>query len=105
MHLLLPASLVELHGLHGERVVEVGDRRIVERDMPVLADAHADDVDGRVTEEGGVPRALRRHGRRAVDEMRLADADAVEQVFRMKRPKLCGASGPQADGTHPCERR
>ena len=52
---LLPtAGGVELHDLHVERVVEVGDGRVVEREVPVLADAEAAEVER--VRRGAAPR-------------------------------------------------
>ena len=57
-HLLATARVVELHHLDVERVVEVGDGRVVEREVPVLADAEAAEVERMVAEQRGVPLAL-----------------------------------------------
>ena len=57
-HLLLLAAVVELDDLHDERIVEVGDRRIVEREVTVLADAEAAHVDRMVDEQLRVARGL-----------------------------------------------
>ena len=57
MDLLEPAGLVERDLLDRQRVVEVGDGRVVEGDVPVLADAHADDVDLNSLQKGGIPAA------------------------------------------------
>ena len=47
VELLITAGRVEPHDLDEDRVEEVGDRRVIERQVAVLADARADDV-GRV---------------------------------------------------------
>lgn len=41
MHLLPAARLVEFHHLHKFGVIEIGNRRIVERNMPILPHSHA----------------------------------------------------------------
>ena len=56
-HLLLTAGGVELHDLHVERVVEVGDGRVVEREVPVLADAEAAEIER--VRRGGASRTAR----------------------------------------------
>ena len=45
VHLLEPARPIELDDLHVEGVVEVGDGRVVEGQMAVLADAEAAEVE------------------------------------------------------------
>ena len=45
VHLLSPACDVELDHLHIDRVVEIGHRRVVEREVAVLADAQAAQVE------------------------------------------------------------
>ena len=58
---------LERDDLHVERVVEVGDRRIVEREVAVLADAAAAEVERMRAEQRGVavaPPPARRRCRR-----------------------------------------
>ena len=50
--LLATAGPVEHHHLDVERVVEVGDRRVVEREMAVLADPEAAEVEGVAAQAG-----------------------------------------------------
>ena len=52
--LLLAAGEVEFDDFDEERVGEVGDGRVVEGDVAVFANAHADEIDGLCAEEGGV---------------------------------------------------
>jgi len=52
--LLTSARVVELHHFHVERIVEVGDRRVVEREMAVLADAEAAQVERIAVQQLGV---------------------------------------------------
>lgn len=54
VHLLLAAGEVELDDFDEERVGEVGDGRVVEGDVAVFPDAHADKIDGLFAEEGGI---------------------------------------------------
>jgi hypothetical protein len=44
VNLLKAAPIIERHNLDGLRIVEVGDMRIVESDVSVLADANAGDI-------------------------------------------------------------
>ena len=55
--LLAPARVVDLDRLDRQRVVEVGDVRIVEREVAVLADADQREVDPAVGEQRAVARA------------------------------------------------
>ena len=57
-HLLAAGSGLERDDLDVERIVEVGDRRIVEREMPVLADAAAAQVERVRAQEVGVALGL-----------------------------------------------
>ena len=52
--LLLAARFVELDHLDGMRIFEVCNGGIVEGDMSVFADAHADEIDGAFVHERGV---------------------------------------------------
>ena len=58
--LLAPAWTVELDHLHVQRVVKVGDWRIVEGQVPVLADTETTQVERMCDQERCVPVALRR---------------------------------------------
>ena len=66
--LLAPARVVELHDLDVEGIGEVGDGRVVERQVTVLADAEAAQVERVGTKQHGVAVALGVEvGRVAVD--------------------------------------
>ena len=57
-HLLLARNLVQAHDLYPDRIVKLGEWRIIEGDMPVLADAHGAEI-------GGMCAQQRRHRRRS----------------------------------------
>ena len=81
VYLLLTTDVVELHGLHPLRVVEVRDRRIVERDVSVLADAHHHDVSRGLLQDLRVAFALRLgFGGRAVDQVHRLERYEPEDV-------------------------
>ena len=52
--LLLTADQVELNHLNGGRIVKEGNVRIVEGDVAVFTDTHANDVDGVVGKKLGI---------------------------------------------------
>jgi hypothetical protein len=56
--LLLAAGFVELDQFDRVRIVEVGDGRIVEGEVSVLADTEATEIDGLGAEERSITRAL-----------------------------------------------
>ena len=89
--LLLAAGGVEFDDLHGARIGEVGDGRVVEGDVSVFADAETNDVDRRLREQGRIARALRiRIVRLARDAVKRRGADAVEHVFALVVAKARG---------------
>lgn len=53
-HLLSPARLIESHDFHKGRIVEVSYRRIIERDVPVLAKADEGEVDCVSPQQSGI---------------------------------------------------
>ncbi len=67
VNLLGPARRVQGHHLHILRVVEIGHRRVVEGQVPVLADTQAAEVEGVVAQERRVPLALCRRRRPPVE--------------------------------------
>ena len=103
--LLAPAGLVQRHHLHIERVVEVGDRRVVEGQVPVLADAQAAEVERKLAQQFGVASALRR---RAGPARRGSGRPAGGRAPRSARGSSAG-SRPDGRGrrrrTRPCGRR
>ena len=73
-HLLELAAIVELDDLDDERVVEVGDRRVVEREVPVLADTEAAEIDRVLLDQARVPRRFALGiARRPVDVVKVAE--------------------------------
>ena len=57
--LLLATGLIEFHHLDPLRIVEISHGRIVERKMPVFADAKTDDVQRRFIDQRGICPAAR----------------------------------------------
>ncbi len=51
IHLLLPADLVQFNHLNVERIGEIGDGRIIERNVSVHADPEADEIDRRLVQQ------------------------------------------------------
>ena len=82
INLLPAAGLVEFHDFHQLRILEISHRRIVEREVPVLADAEADEVRRRRREQRGVAPALGCRVRRlAGQRMERRDPHARKQMF------------------------
>ena len=69
VHLLLTAFLVEVHLLDLERIVEVCHMRVVESNVSVLSDTHADDIHRMLSQEGVVSCACSLRVRICSDEM------------------------------------
>ena len=81
VNLLESAGLVEVHDPHGAPVSEVGDVRIVEGQVSVLADTEHAHVDRRSSNDGFVPGALSCEVLgRAVHVLRPLDRDARTKV-------------------------
>ena len=78
--LLAAARIVELDRLDRQWVVKVGDGRIVEREVAVLTDAEADDVDRSLAQQLSISAALGIDRVAAVDQVDDARPNAVEQV-------------------------
>ena len=104
VNLLLPAHRVELDDLDLLGVVQIGDRRIVEREMTVDADAEAHDVDRGLAEKGRVtccfrapdPAPARSDGPRRKRCARTSDASA--------KPRSAPAHPREARDIRPCGR-
>ena len=110
--LLQAAGRVELDHLDVERVVEVGDRRVVERQMPVLTDAEAAQVEWVPAQEPrvavalgfGVARAPRRSTPRWGGPVpRCARGSSAGSppggLGRRRRTRPCGRPRCRAQGT------
>ena len=97
VHLLAPARVVERHDLHARRVGEVRHRRVVERQVAVLADAEADEVDRRRRQQGRVARARDRGRQLGRQRVERADRDVVEQVGPQVAPETLRVVGREAD--------
>lgn len=97
VHLLAPAGVVEPDDLHEHRVVEIRHGRVIERQVAVLADTEADEVDRRRRQQGRVARA--RDGGRQLGRQRVerADRDMVEQVGPQVAPETSRVVGLEAD--------
>lgn len=95
--LLLAAGAVELNQFDGARVVEVGDGRVVEGDMAVLADAETAEVDGLCPQQFGVTRAFgERFGAVAAQVVEGAGGQALVDAFPEEAPETGGVIGANA---------
>ena len=91
MDLLLAAEFVEFDEFYESGIVEVGDGRIVESEVGILADAEAGDVDGIFGEEGGVAGDLLFGWSFGADEMHgTRCADVGEEVLAKKAAEAGG---------------
>ena len=91
VHLLQAAGLVEGDDLDLQRIGEIGDGRIVEGQVAILANAGADDVDGMGGQEGSVAAALCLGiGRMPVQKVHGAGLDPVVELFLEKVAKALG---------------
>ena len=98
-HLLATARVVELHHLHVERVFEVGDGRVVEREVSVLADAETTEVESVDAEQRRVPFALA--PRRLP---RLPRCCGTRRRARVRRAVRVDSAGSSRDGRRRCRR-
>ena len=92
--LLHAADIVELDRTDVERVIEMADWRIDEREMAVFADAHDDEARLGVVEQRGIAGAFRVGiGRLAIELMKRRDRYMIEQAIAQKAPEGCRMIG------------
>ena len=80
--LLFAASLIERHQLHRSRVAKIRHRRIVKRNMPVLAEADESHIDRSIKEEFGIAR-----------HFSIQIGGVARQIMRLQRMHLLFETG------------
>ncbi len=89
--LLLAAGLVELDHLDGVWIIEVGDGRVIESDMSIFTNAHADKIDGAFVHEFGVAGDLGVEiSSFCLDAVEGFRGDFGKEVFFLIGPEGCG---------------
>ena len=97
MDLLHPAHRVQLHHLHRLFVAKIREGRVVEGDVAVLADAHADDVHA-LRQQRAVAAALGLGVRGlTVQVVHTSEGDLGKQPVPQEVPEALGRVGGQAD--------
>jgi len=96
--LLLAAGEVELDHFHEVRVLEVGHGWIVESDVPVFADSHANEIDGLLSEQRSVARSdcggvFFLSGQR----VKTGDRNMPEEMLSKVVPETLRMGGSEAD--------
>jgi len=54
VYLLQEARVIQFHLLHSGAVIEIREGRVVERNVPVFADSHANQIDGKLQKHFGI---------------------------------------------------
>ena len=102
-HLLAPAGVVELDDLHVGGIVEVGDRRVVEREVAVLTDPETAEVERMRPQQRCVPVALGvRVGRVAVGSRGTRPGAAARRLARACSGRSRQGGRREDRGTRPC---
>ena len=98
VNLLLAARMIQLDDLYELRVCEIRDGRIVECDVAVFADAHANQINRFFAQQH---RVARRDGRRiwflGWERMKTSHADVLKQMLVKVMPKTLRMLAAQAD--------
>ena len=89
--LLLAAGFVEFDDFDGLWIIEVGDGRVIESDVSIFANAHADEVDGALGHESGVAGDLGLEvSSFCLDAVEGFRGDFGKEVFFLIGPEGCG---------------
>lgn len=97
IHLLRPAGFIQFNRFNKQRIGEIGYRRIIERNMPVLTDAKADDINRRFIQQLRVSPALPFNIARPAQQLDPSGIDSAEQPFLQIVPEALMGLLRQAD--------
>lgn len=97
IYLLLSARRIESNNLDGKRIIEVRDRRIVERKVAILADAHANQVERALGEKTSIASGFEKGRAFRREQMNvLRPLDPGEQMSPKERAKTLRMIGSKA---------